>query len=126
MRSYTVATAALTLGVSAKWLDNTLSHYHLYGVIHRRQGVSRRLSQRAVVDLRVALTLIAELGTPLKRALELAKLLSDEPAEGGLVLHHTLRLSIDIAEVRRQVVLDLAKAVEVTPVPKRGRRPLRK
>ncbi len=126
MRSYTVATAALTLGVTAKWLDNTLSHHQLDGVVHARQGISRRLSQRAILDLRLTLTLISALGTPLHKALTLARLLADTEGNSGLVLPQGLHLSVDIADVRSQVVADLAKAVEVAPVPKRGRRPLRK
>ncbi len=126
MRSYTVAAAALSLGVSPKWLDNALSHHQVDGVVRVRQGVSRRLSQRSVLTLYLAVALITDLGTPLKTALQLAKSLSDLDGPGGVVLPHGLRLTIDIHNARRQVAAYLAKAVEAAPVPRRGRRQLRK
>ncbi len=126
MRSYTVAAAALSLGMSPKWLDNALSHHQVDGVVRVRQGVSRRLSQRSLLTLYLAVTLVTDLGTPLKKALQLAKSLSESDGPGGVVLPHGLRLTIDIDDARRQLAADLAKAVEAAPVPKRGRRPVRK
>jgi hypothetical protein len=43
-RVYTIATAALALNISTKWLDNILSHNKILGVRQNRQGVARRFS----------------------------------------------------------------------------------
>ena len=43
MRAYTVATVAVTLGVTPKWLDNALSRFPIRGVLQSRQGVSQNL-----------------------------------------------------------------------------------
>ncbi len=50
-RAYTIATAALTLGTTAKWLDNVLSHNRVTGVAQERQGVSRRLTVEGLLVL---------------------------------------------------------------------------
>jgi hypothetical protein len=52
MRAYTVATVAVTLHVPLKWVDNVITHHHLSGVTRARQGIPRRLTQRAVVASR--------------------------------------------------------------------------
>ena len=60
-RAYTIATAALTLGMSIKWLDNTLSHIRIPGVQQERQGVARRITIDGLLVLTVATLLINEL-----------------------------------------------------------------
>ena len=122
MRSYTVATVALTLGVSAKWLDNTLSHHHVEGVLQTRQGVSRRLTPRAVLTLDLALALVQSLGMPLGRALDVAESLLSEGVS-GLHLSRGITVGADVATISAELSVRLAAAVEATPVPKRGRPP---
>ena len=64
-RGYTVATAALALSVSSKWLDNVLSHNRVAGVLQTRQGVARRLSVDGllIVALALWLTTLTNLST---------------------------------------------------------------
>ena len=61
MRAYTVATVAVTLNVPLRWIDNVITHHSFPGVTRTRQGIPRRLTQRAVVVLAVALDLIQNL-----------------------------------------------------------------
>jgi len=119
MRAYTVATVAITLNVSPKWLDNTLSHYRIEGVVQARQGVSRKLSPHAVLTLRIALRLVEHLEMPLRRALELAHELTGDP--GGYPLSRELSISLDLNRATAEITERLAQAVEITPVPRRGR-----
>ena len=125
MRAYTVATAAITLNVTRKWLDNTLSHHRIDGVIQSRQGISRRLSPQAVLTLHVALQLVQGLEIPLKRALVLARELSASGRAGGDGLSGGLSISLDIERSGAEVANRLAHAVEMTPVPRRGRPPIK-
>ena len=120
-RAYTIATAALALGVPAKWLDNTLSHFRIEGVEQERQGLARRLSLHALLVLAVSTLLTRELGIPVARALELAKNII--AGNGELVFGDRLRLSTELATVRVDLLRSLEHAVEVAPLPRRGRPP---
>lgn len=121
MRAYTVATVAITLGVTPKWLDNALSRFPVRGVSQSRQGVSRRLGPQAVVTLRLATELIRTLGLPLGRAISLAERAGDERETASIELFSSAHLIIQVSAAAREVNVRLADAVEVTPVPKRGR-----
>jgi hypothetical protein len=124
-RAYTVATAALALGTSLKWLDNVLSHNQVPGVTQDRQGVSRRLTVDGLVVLALAVLLIQELGVPTPRAIALAEGLAKH--EGRHVAREgMLNLELDLAPFRAQLLERLENAVEVAPVPRRGRPPLNK
>jgi hypothetical protein len=120
-RAYTVATAGLALGVPAKWIDNTLSHHRVAGVTQKRQGVSRRLTIEGLLVLSVALVLTAELGSSLGNALDIA--------QGLVVSGGTLRLSsgitmeLDLQTLKDRLLGRLEHAVEVAPLPRRGRPP---
>jgi hypothetical protein len=118
MRGYTVATAAVALGVSSKWVDNALSHYRVAGVAQSRQGVARRLTVEAVTVLEITLRLMRTLRIPAATALQVGQELSRQgsawPGEG-------CELRLDVDAVRSSVVQRLAEAVEYTPVPRRGR-----
>jgi hypothetical protein len=124
MRAYTVATVAVTLHVPLKWVDNVITHHHLSGVTRARQGIPRRLTQRAVVVLAVALDLIQNLRLPLARALRLA---DDLVASEGREVRYRLspssaiHVTLDLADVQDMVASRLAQAVEIAPVPRRGR-----
>jgi hypothetical protein len=120
-RAYTIATAALALGVSPKWIDNALSHHRVKGVTQKKQGISRRLSIDGLLILSLALLSSAELGTSLANALQIADQLV---ANGGrLRFSHGLMVELDLEQFRNQLLSKLEHAVEVAPIPTRGRPP---
>jgi hypothetical protein len=121
-RAYTVATAALALGTSVKWLDNVLSHNRVPGVAQDRQGISRRLTVEALLVLALAVLLIQELGLPTLKAIALAEDLAT--SDGRYMAQQGLNLSLDLPSFRVRLLERLENAVEIAPVPKRGR-PLR-
>jgi hypothetical protein len=120
-RAYTIATAALALGVSDKWLDNTLSHFKVEGVRQKRQGVARQLTVDSLLVLSVATILGAQLHVPLGTSIDIAQRLI---AAGG---HHQtegiLELHLDLQIVRARLFERLEHAVETAPTPRRGRPP---
>jgi len=118
-RAYTVGTAALALDVPIKWLDNVLSHFQVPGVLQERQGIPRKVSLEGVLQLALALTLIDDLELPIARALHLARTVSES---GGQ--HRTSRginIGLDLSTIRAGLEVRLAHAVEIAPVPRRGR-----
>lgn len=120
MRGYTVVTSAVALEVDFKWLDNLLSHHTVAGVRQARQGVARTLAYPALRVIAVALELISTLHVPLPQALLwAARLTGDENPVGT----GTLSLGVDMDAVDRWLSERLAYAVEVAPVPRRGRPP---
>ena len=122
MPAYTVAATAVTLEMPTKWVDNVLSHYRVSGVSQGRQGVSRRLTPQAVLTLDIALRISRALRIPISRALELSESLLRHSSETTtLDLGQGVSLSIDLGEVRRDLLERLANAVEVAPSPRRGR-----
>ncbi len=122
MRAYTIAATSLALGVTPKWLDNTLSHHRIPGVTQTRQGISRRLNSAAILILEIAIMLCRSLGAPLSVALLVAERVSTERSK-TLELESGLTLSVDIAEIEQNLSARLANAVEVAPAPRRGRPP---
>ena len=120
-RAYTVATAALALQVPNKWLDNTLSHYHVQGVGQDRQGVSRRLSVESLTILAIALVLVNDLETPLAKALTLGSALLT--SAGQLDLPSGTKLQLDLEKTTTLLLERLEHAVEIAPLPRRGRPP---
>ena len=118
-RVYTIATAALTLGTSMKWLDNALSHNRVSGVAQQRQGVSRRLTVEALVSLALAILLVRELGLPIAKAIAVAENLAKN--EGRYNASRGLMLTLDLSSFRTDLLERLENAVEIAPVPKRGR-----
>ncbi len=123
-RAYTVATVAVALNVERKWLDNVLTHYELSGAIPKRQGISRRLSSDAVFVLRVALSLTHSMGVPISRSIDLAKKLLN--GRGLYVGEDGVKVSLDFPAFEKLIHDRLAAAVEVAPVPVRGRPPQNK
>jgi len=123
-RAYTIATAALALGTSVKWLDNVLSHNRVLGVTQKRQGISRRLTVEALLVLALVVLLIQELGLPTSKAITLAEdLLSND---GRYSAQQGLNLGLDLSSFRVQLLEKLENAVEIAPGPKRGRPPRNK
>ena len=120
-RAYTIATAALALQVSSKWLDNTLSHFRVQGVSQKRQGISRRLSVESLTILAIALALVNDLETPLAKALILATALLT--SSGQLALPSGAKIQLDIEQTTAALLERLEHAVEIAPLPRRGRPP---
>jgi hypothetical protein len=120
MRAYTVATTAVTLNVPTKWVDNVLSHHRIPGVSRSRQGVARKLTYPAILTLELALRIARSLTSTLPRSLELAaSVLANR--ESPLSLGNGLRLIVDLDRLESELVARLDHAVEVTPLPRRGR-----
>jgi hypothetical protein len=120
-RAYTVGTVALALSVPKKWVDNVLSHYAVGGVAQEHQGVSRKVSLDAVLQLALAAKLIQDLQVPTPNALRLATMLTQS---GGR--HRTnagISIQLDLLRLHAALEARLAEAVEITPIPKRGRPP---
>ena len=128
MRGYSVATAALALGVQSKWLDNLLSHNRVDGVTQSRQGVARRLGPGALHVIATAHRLNRELQIPVGAALQLAHELWRSPqgpdeVDTATVGNGELELHLDRARIRAHVAAAVAEALEMAPRPKRGRPP---
>lgn len=119
MRAYTVTTAAVTLQVSPKWLDNVLSHHAVPGVASARQGVARRLTQQAILNLDIAIRLYGVLSVPIARALELSRQLLH--ASSGFEVGQGITLTMALDSLAADVTERLAYAVEIAPTPRRGR-----
>jgi hypothetical protein len=120
-RAYTIAAAALAIGTSIKWLDNVLSHHRVSGVAQDRQGISRRLTVDALVVLALAVLLIQQFGLPISRAIALAEGLAKN--QGQFAGSQGLNLALDISSFRVDLLKRLETAVEIAPVPRRGRPP---
>jgi hypothetical protein len=123
-RAYTIATAALTLGVPHKWLDNTLSHYAVSGVDQKKQGVSRRISLDALLRLQLSNRLSRDVAIPLAKALEFAE--SIVQAGGRISTPAGIVISVDLSALRSELEAALIAAVEIAPTPHRGRPPKNK
>ena len=124
MRSYTVAAAAFSLGISPKVLDNVLVRFEIGGVSRARQGVARRITARAVTTLDIAFRLAGSLRMPLGHALRFA----GEVVSGGrstIEAEKGITLSFELRQIMADVDARLADAVEIAPVPRRGRPPRR-
>jgi hypothetical protein len=122
IRAYTVAATAVTLGVSKKWVDNVLSHHQVNGVHQARQGIVRRVTPDGLLALEIALALGRTLSIPIARALEISR---DVIASRGGTIQlggsPSITLQFDIDAMSRALGARLAHALEMTPVPKRGR-----
>lgn len=123
-RAYTVATAALALGMPIKWVDNILSHNKIGGVRQQRQGVARRLSVEALLTLALTALLVQELSVPTTIAINIA----DGIIKGGGRHARGLGLAveIDLSAFQTSLLDRLESAVEIAPVPRRGRPPTNK
>jgi hypothetical protein len=120
VRAYTVAATAVTLGVTRKWIDNVLSHHSVEGVLHAKQGIQRQVTPIGLLTLEVALELGRSMNIPIGRALEISNRLI--AAKGGEVAFGTsLTLRADVESISRQLEYRLERALEMTPIPKRGR-----
>jgi hypothetical protein len=94
------------------------------GVVQERQGVSRRLTIEGLLVLALAVLLIQELGLSTPKAIALAEELAR--SEGRYTGRQGVNLGVDLPSFRAQLLERLENAVEIAPVPKRGRPPLNK
>jgi hypothetical protein len=123
-RAYTIAAAALTLEMPVKWLDNTLSHIKVPGVHQEKQGVARRITIDGLLILSIAALLISQLGVPLSRAVNMAEELATN--NGLYTSPDGVGIRLDLEELRIKLLERLEQAVEIAPIPKRGRPPKHK
>jgi len=123
-RAYTIATAALTLEIPTKWLDNTLSHIKVPGVRQEKQGVARRITIDGLLILSIAALVINDLGISLSRAVRMAETLANN--NGLYASPGGVGVQMDLEGLRSRLLERLERAVEVAPIPKRGRPPKNK
>jgi len=122
MRAYTVAATAVTLGVSRKWVDNVLSHHRVDGVHQARQGILRRVTPSGLLNLEIALGLGRVLGIPIARALDISNdLMAAKGGEIQLSGPPLITLRVDVDTMERALNARLEHALEMTPIPRRGR-----
>ena len=107
-----------------KWVDNVLSHNRVAGIARERQGRSRRLTVEGLLVLALAVLLIRELGLPTQNAIGVAEDLAKN--EGRHDAGGELTLMLDLATFQAQFFEKLENAVEMAPLPKRGRPPRNK
>jgi hypothetical protein len=107
-----------------KWLDNTLSHHRVSGILQKRQGVARRLTIDGLLTLSVAIALIKDLAIPLLAALLVAdKLIRNG---GRYTSPEGIDIRVDLETLGAGLLERLENAVEIAPVPRRGRPPQNK
>lgn len=123
-RAYTVATAALALGAPIKWVDNILSHNRVLGVRQQRQGIARHLSIEGLVVLALTALLIDQLRLPVTRAIFVATEIIK--GSGRYMGRQGLSIEIDLKSFHADLLAKLEGAVEIAPVPRRGRPPANK
>jgi len=122
MRAYTVAATAVTLGVTRKWVDNVLSHHRVNGVHQARQGILRRVTPSGLLNLEIALGLGRVLGIPIARALDISNdLMAARGGEIQLSGPPLITLRVDVDTMERALNARLEHALEMTPIPRRGR-----
>ena len=122
MRAYTVTATAVTLGVTRKWVDNVLSHHRVTGVHQARQGILRRVTPAGLLNLEIALSLGRSLGVPIARALDISNdLMAARGGEIQLAGPLSITLRVDVETLERALNARLERALEMTPVPRRGR-----
>jgi hypothetical protein len=122
VRAYTVATTAVTLGVSTKWVDNVLSHHRVPGVLQQKQGIARRVTPAGLLALEIGVSLGRALAIPIAQALEIANQLIE--TKGSVIqLPSTpfIRVVADVEAITGELNTRLERAVEITPNPRRGR-----
>lgn len=123
-RAYTVATAALAIGMPIKWVDNILSHHKLIGIRQERQGVARRLSVEGLLVLALTALLIQELGLSTAKAIIAAEGIVN--SGGRYSAAQGVSIELDLAAFQSGLLEHLEHAVEIAPVPRRGRPPQNK
>jgi hypothetical protein len=123
-RAYTVATAALALRMPIKWVDNVLSHNRLSGIRQERQGIARRLSTEGLLVLALTAVLTREIGLSTAKAIIVAEGIAK--SGGRYLAGEGLSIEVDLATFQAGLLEKLESAVEIVPIPRRGRPPASK
>jgi hypothetical protein len=126
LRAVTAATAARTLSVDRKSLDNLLARIGSDIVPRGRQGVERRLSVRTLEELALCIELARSLNVPARDSFLLARRLlrRDDLAQeflGTVELGEHLQLGLDHKAFLAALHTRLAAAIESQVRPRRGR-----
>ncbi|HEU4995745.1 MAG TPA: hypothetical protein VFT29_13050 [Gemmatimonadaceae bacterium] len=124
-RSYNARAIALTIGRTAKWVDNLLSHHALPGVTGGRQGVQRVISDDGLLAVEITRLLVVEIGVPLDRAAALVRAAfavrsADDmqvTTDSGLVL------TFQLPTIERRLRDRMTEAMESVGHVRRGRPP---
>ena len=123
-RAYTVATAALALGVPIKWVDNILSHNKVPGIRQERQGIARHLNIEGLLVLAITALLMDELGLSTSKAIAVAEEIMK--GSGRYMVRQELTIEVDLSAFQTSLIERLERAVEIAPIPRRGRPPRNK
>ena len=125
LRSYTVRSVALALGLPSKWIDNLLSRHTLPGVERSRQGVERRVSDDGLLAIELARILNLELGVSTERAAEIAREAMSLRTPGVMKFSTSSGLSLHfpVADIERRLRERMIDALEATARRRRGRPP---
>jgi hypothetical protein len=93
-------------------------------VRQEKQGVARHITIDGLLILSIAALLIVDLGISLSRAARMAETLANN--NGLYTSHGGVGVQLDLEALRSKLVERLEHAVEVAPIPKRGRPPKNK
>jgi dienelactone hydrolase len=107
-----------------KWVDNVLYHNKIGGIRQERQGIARRLSVEGLLVLALTALLVHELGVSTTRAITIAEGIID--GDGRQMRSEGLSVEINLPTFQARLLESLENAVEVAPVPRRGRPPAKK
>jgi hypothetical protein len=88
-------------------------------VAQERQGISRRLTVEGLLVLALVVLLIQELDLKTSKAIKVAEGLAKN--EGRYIARQGLNLELELPSFRTHLLERLENAVEIAPVPKRGR-----
>jgi hypothetical protein len=126
LRAVTAATAATTLKVDRKALDNLLARIGSDLIPRGRQGVERRLSVRTLEELGLSLEIMRSLSVPARESFLLSRQLlrRDDLAQeflGTVELGAHLQLGLDHQAFLTDLNARLASAIESQVRPRRGR-----
>ena len=127
MRSYDIAVTSLVIEAPVKWTDNLLSQHQIPDVVSARRGVARRIPHSTLVYLAVVRRLHHILGLGARDAVRCTTLLlaGGGTCDAGVHEAGPITLSIDLADIERQVDRRLQEVLESAPAPRRGRPPKR-
>jgi hypothetical protein len=122
-RSYNVRITALTLGVTAKWVDNVMSHYSVLGVEHGTRGIERKVGDDTLLALAICRILSSELGVPLANAVSIANRVASSRREalGNFEAAAGLKLQFSLDDIERRIRSRLPDAIESAAHVRRGR-----
>jgi hypothetical protein len=123
VRSYNVTVTSLAVDAPVKWTDNLLSQHTIPNVLSAHRGVARRITHQALVRIAIVRQLHVRLGVSVADAVRIAEQLLFDFRPIGVHTSGQLTLTLDLAELERQLDIRLADALESAPSIRRGRPP---